>query len=61
MNLQYPHDLEKEELKELIKEFKKLTPYVKGDWEKERLSFIIEEMKALHYDEYECVSIGFFF
>ena len=58
MNLEYPHDLEKEELKELIKEFKKLAPYFKGDFEKERLEFIIEEMEALHYDEYEYINFG---
>ncbi len=58
MNLQYPHDLEKNELKELIQEFKKLAPYVNGDWEKERLQFIIEEMEALHYDEYEYLTFG---
>lgn len=58
MNLEYPHDLEKEEIKELIKEFKKLAPYVKGNFEKERLEFIIEEMEALHFDEYEHINFG---
>jgi hypothetical protein len=58
MNLKYPHDLEKEELKELIKEYKKLAPHVNGDWEEQRLKFIIEEMEALHYDEYEYIAFG---
>lgn len=57
-NLEYTHDLEKEELKELIKEFKKMAPYVKGNFEKERLEFIIEEMEDLQYDEYEYIAFG---
>ena len=57
-NWKYPHDLEKEELKEIIKEWEKLLPYIKGDWEKERANFIISELKKIKFDEYESISFG---
>lgn len=57
-NWKFPHDLERNELKELIKEWEKLLPNINGEWEKERADFILEKLKEINYENYEYISFG---
>jgi hypothetical protein len=57
-NWKFPHEFEKEELKKIIKEWEKLLPHIKGDWEKERADFILTRLKSLRFEDYESISFG---
>lgn len=57
-NWKFPHDFEKEELKKIIKEWEKLLPYIKEDWEKERANFIISKLKEIKFEEFEYINFG---
>ncbi len=57
-NLRFSHDLEKEELKNIIHELSSLIPHIKGEWEIERAKFILSELKFINFDDYEFINIG---
>jgi len=57
-NWKFPHDLEKDELKEIITEFEKLLKYIEGDWETERANLIINQLKSIKFEDYEYINFG---
>ena len=57
-NWKFPHEFEKEELTEIIKEWEKLMPYIKGNWEIERASFILNRLKSINFEDYNSLSFG---
>ncbi len=57
-NWKFPHDIEKEELKEIIKEWEKLLPSINLDWEKERATFILNSLKQIIYNDCDYISFG---
>lgn len=57
-NWEFPHDFEEAELKETVKEWEKLLPYIQGDWENERARFIISQLKEIQFEDYEYVNFG---
>ncbi|WP_267406647.1 MULTISPECIES: hypothetical protein [unclassified Chryseobacterium] len=57
-NWKFPHDFEKDELKEIITEWENLLPYIEGDWEKERANFILHQLKSIKFEDYEYINFG---
>ena len=57
-NWRFPHEFDKNELKEIIKEWEKLLPHINEVWEKERANFILKELKLIKYENYESISFG---
>ncbi|WP_298418831.1 hypothetical protein [uncultured Kordia sp.] len=58
LNWKYPHDLEANEIQEIIKEWKRLIPFIQKTWEKERANFILKKLKEINYDDYQYISFG---
>ncbi|MEB3801498.1 hypothetical protein INQ45_10635 [Flavobacterium columnare] len=57
-NWRFLHDLEKDELKNIINEFNAILPHITGEWEKERANFILKELRLIKFEDYEYINIG---
>lgn len=57
-NWKFPHEFEKKELNEIVKEWEKLLPHINGNWEKERADFILNQLKLIKYEDYDSISFG---
>ncbi|MGH1383556.1 hypothetical protein [Kordia sp.] len=58
LNWKYPHDLEADEIQNIIKEWERLLPFIHGAWEKERADFILKKLKNINYSDYQYISFG---
>jgi hypothetical protein len=57
-NWKFSHDIEKDELKDIIRELNIIIPHIKGEWEKERANFILKELRLIRFEDYEFINIG---